>query len=385
MSEGHNRNSELGFATRAIHAASAGGHDPRPVAPSPILSTTFERGADGTYPGGFSYGRRGNPNRQEFEQTLASLEGGFEAAAFASGSAAAAALFQSLAPGDHVVAPRDAYYGTIVILKEIFARWGLNASFVDMTDLSAVSAAITPATKMLWIETPSNPLMKVTDIQKIVDLGRKNRSVVVCDNTVATPYLQSPFKFGCDFVLHSVTKYIGGHSDVLCGGVVAREASDLWQRLRAVQMHYGAIPSPFDCWLVQRGAKTLAIRMAAHCAAAQKVAEALKSHPKVSRVNYAGLSDHPGHALAKAQMRGFGGLMSFEVKGGEQEAFAVAGAVKLITRATSLGGVETLIEHRASMEGPGTTTPSNLLRLSVGLEDTDDLIADLRQALTRLT
>ena len=351
------------------------------ISPPLQLATTFERERDGSYPQGFSYARKNNPNRDALEATLTKLEGGSSAACFASGTAATMAVFQTLQAGDHVLVPRDSYYGTRVMLAEIFPRWGLTSDLVDMTDLAAVQKAVKSNTRVLWIETPSNPTLRVSDLQKLTDVARRAGALAVADNTLATPLLQRPFEFGVDLVVHSTTKYLNGHSDVIGGAVIARQDGAVMDRLRAVQIHGGAVPSPFDCWMTLRGLKTFAYRVRAQCENTQKIAEFLATHPAVSAVHYAGLESHPHHALAKKQMRGFGGLLSFEVRGGETAAFAVAGRVKLIRRATSLGGVETLIEQRASMEGPGTSTPANLLRLAVGLEAVQDLIADLKQAL----
>jgi cystathionine gamma-synthase len=371
------------FESLVIHGYKEVALGEKDVSPAIHLSTTFEREKDGSYPEGYSYTRRENPNRTTLEQTLALIEGGAEAAAFGSGSAATSAVFMALKAGDHVVAPNDAYYGTGMILRELFGRWGLTASFVDMSDLAAVKSAITPKTRLLWVETPSNPLMKVTDLKAVADLAHAAHALAVADNTVASPALQSPFQFGFDLVLHSTTKYISGHSDVLGGAVIARETgNDAFSRIRSIQHYGGGVPSPFDCWLALRGLKTMALRVERQSRNALAVATFLSKHKSVESVYYAGLPAHPGHELAARQMKHFGGLLSFCVKGGQDAAYAVAAEVGMITRATSLGGVESLIEHRASMEGPGTRTPANLLRLSVGIENADDIIADLDQALS---
>jgi cystathionine gamma-synthase len=367
--------------TLALHGYRANPLTPNSVAAAIQLSTTYEREADGSYPRGFSYGREENPNRSQLEEALAALEGGSAAAAFASGTAATMAVFQTLASGDHALVPREAYYGTRVMLTEIFPRWGLAVDFVDMTDLGAVRAAWRPNTRLVWTETPSNPTMRVTDLEGVAALARERGAFSVCDNTVATPLLQRPFAFGYDLVVHSTTKYLNGHSDVVGGVVIAGAADPLFERVRTLQVHGGAVPSPFDCWLTLRGLKTAPYRIKAQSDNALRIAEFLAGHPRVAAVHYAGLKTHPQHELARRQMTQFGGLLSFEVQGGEREAFAIAAACRLIRRATSLGGVETLIEQRASMEGPGTATPANLLRLSVGLEAVEDLIADLEAAL----
>ena len=346
------------------------------------LSTTFERDADGGYSKGFLYSRNHNPNRNGLEAALAALEGGEAAAAFGSGLAAVTAIFQGLEPGDHVVAPVDIYHGTANVLKHLFFKWKVTASFIDMTNLDVVTAALTPSTKIIWIETPSNPLLQCVDIAAIAQIARAHGARAIADNTFASPVLQQPLALGCDLVMHATTKYLGGRSDVLGGIVVSRLDDKHFAQVRTAQLFGGAVPSPFDCWLVMRSLPTLPYRMQAHCANAKKVAEFLHQHPKVSVVHYPGLEGNPFHALAKKQMSGFGGMLSFEVKGGKNAAMALAANVDIFTRATSLGGVESLIEHRASIEGPESKTPQGLLRVSVGLENGDDLIEDLASALT---
>lgn len=353
----------------------------RAIAAAITLSTTFERGEDGSYPGGFDYSRTGNPNRAALEAALAALEGGAEAVAFPSGMAATFSIIFSLSPGDHVVAADDAYYGTGVLLREQFAERGVEASFVDMTDLDAVRAAMRPNTRLVWMETPSNPLIRVSDIEAIAGIAREGGALSCCDNTWATPLLQRPLELGADLVMHSTTKYFGGHSDVTGGAVIVREPGKTLEALRGLQRDGGLVPSPFDAWLTRRGLESLAPRMAAHCANARGLAQFLAAHPGVERVHYPGLEDDAGHALASRQMSDFGGMLAFDVVGGREEAFAVAAAVKIIARATSLGGTHSLIEHRASVEGSTTRAPENLLRMSVGLEHVDDLKEDLAQAL----
>ena len=308
------------------------------------------------------------------------LEGGAAAAAFASGTGATMSIFQALAPGDHVLAHMDAYYGTSRLLREIFLRWGLQADFIDMSDLAAVRKALRPKTKLAWMETPSNPLLKIVDLAAVAEIVHGAGAICVCDNTWA-PVLQRPFDLGADLILHSTTKYFGGHCDVLGGIVVARIENDFFQRLCSIQYEGGAVPSPFDCWLILRGMRTLPWRMRAHSENAMRVAEFLARHPKVARVHYPGLRSHPGHEIAAEQMSMFGGMLSFEVKDGSDAAMSVTAKTKIFIRATSLGGVESLIEHRASIEGSGTTSPEGLLRVSIGLENADDLIEDLDQAL----
>jgi cystathionine gamma-synthase len=369
------------FETLAVHAGGAPEPATGAVMPSIHLSTTFERAKDGSYPSGYDYIRGGNPNRRSLEDALAQLEGGASAVAFASGMAASHAVFQALAPGDHVIAPLDAYFGTAKLLKTQLERWGLEVSFAPMSDAAAVQAALRPSTRLIWTETPSNPTMAVTDLRAIVAIAKSRRALTACDNTWATPFLQRPLALGVDLVMHSTTKYLSGHSDAMGGVVVARENGEVAERLRALQGEGGAVPSPFDSWLVLRGIRTLPWRMRAHCSNAAAVAAFLAGHPRVERVHYPGLPSDPGHAVAKAQMAEPGGMLSFVVRGGRAEAFDVAARLQLFVRATSLGGPESLVEHRASIEGPATRAPEGLLRLAIGLEHPDDLVDDLRQAL----
>ena len=367
--------------TLAVHAGQHVDPATGAVTPPIHLSTTFQRAPDGSFPGGHIYARDSNPNRAALEECLTILEGGTACVTFASGSAATAAVFQGLAPGDHVIAPYDAYYGTNKMLREHFERWGVTHSFIDTTSADAVREAMTPKTALVWIETPSNPLIRVTDIRAVCAVAHRGNARVVCDNTWATPVLQRPLELGVDIVMHATTKYLGGHSDVVGGALIARENDDFFKRLRAVQKEMGAIPSPFDCWLIMRGVRTLPYRMRAHCENALAVAKFLAGHAAVRTVHYPGLPTDGGHTIAKQQMSGFGGMLSFEINGGRTEALRVTGGVKLFTRATSLGGPESLIEHRASVEGPHTRAPESLLRCSIGLEHPDDLIEDLRVAL----
>ncbi|MFC1465202.1 MAG: trans-sulfuration enzyme family protein [Candidatus Brachytrichaceae bacterium NZ_4S206] len=368
--------------TLAVHAGREVEPATHAITPSITLSTTFERAEDGSFPGGHIYTRNSNPNRDALERALAALEGGAVAAAFASGNAATSAVLQALSPGDHVIASTETYYGTRAVLTGALRRWGLQADFVDMTDPTNVARAMRPATRLVWVETPSNPRLRLTDITAAAEIAHAGGARLVCDNTFATPVLQRPLALGADLVVHSTTKYIGGHSDVLGGCVVAKADDDFMGRVRAYQVFGGAAPSPFDCWLLLRSLPTLPYRVRAQSEGALRVATFLAAHPQVAVVHYPGLPAHPGHAIARRQMQGgFGGMLSFQVRGGEAEAMAVAARVRLITRATSLGGVESLIEHRASVEGPESSAPRDLLRLSVGLEHPDDLTADLAQAL----
>jgi cystathionine gamma-synthase len=367
--------------TRAVHAGHAVDPATGAVAPPLHLSTTFERDPGGGYSRGHLYSRNGNPNRDALERCVADLEGGEAAAAFGSGTAAAMAIFQALAPGDHVVAPEDVYHGTARLLREHLSRWKLDATFVDMTAVPQVEAAMRPNTRLVWVETPSNPMLRVTDVARVAAVAAAAGALVVCDNTFATPVLQSPFGLGADLVMHSSTKYLGGHSDVMGGLVVGRRSEGVFESIRRIQVSTGAVPSPFDCWLVLRSIRTLPYRVRAHAEHALRVAAWLGRHPRVTAVHYPGLAGHPAHALAARQMRAFGGVLSFEVDGGGTAAMAVAARVRLFTRATSFGGPDSYIEHRASIEGPGTKTPEGLLRLSIGLEHPDDLVDDLAQAL----
>ncbi|HEX2717795.1 MAG TPA: aminotransferase class V-fold PLP-dependent enzyme, partial [Gemmatimonadaceae bacterium] len=343
----------------------------------------FERAPDGSLPHGWLYSRNANPTRDALEHCLAALEGGAEAAAFASGSAATMTVFQALGGGAHVVLPLDAYYGTLKLAREVFATLGISISVADMSDVESVRAAMRPETKAVWIETPSNPLVAVADIARLAAVAHAGGATAVVDNTWATPVLQRPFELGCDIVMHSTTKYLGGHGDVLGGALVTREANALWERIRTIQSAGGAVASPFDCWLVMRGVRTLPYRMRGHCANARAVAEYLAAHRAVERVHWPGLPADAGHEIASRQMSDYGGMLSVVVRGGRDGAIATAGRLELFTRATSLGGPESLVEHRASVEGPGTRAPEGLLRVSVGLEHPDDLIADLEQALSR--
>jgi len=370
--------------TLAVHA----GREPDPVTGAvrgPIhLSTTFERAADGGYPQGYLYSRSGNPNRAALERAVAAIESGSEAVAFASGSAATLAAFTLATPGGRIVCSADCYHGTAKQLREILPRFGTSAEFVDTTDLAAVERALEPGTSMLWVETPSNPLLRVSDLAALAVLAHARGALLGCDNTFASPVLQRPFELGADLVMHSTTKFLGGHSDVLGGVVVVREPGAVAGRLREFQVAGGGVPSPFDCWLLLRSLPTLPLRVRAQSAGALAVARFLEADRRVERVHYPGLEHHPGHRLAARQMHGgFGAVVSFQVPGGTAEALGVAARAQLFTRATSLGGVESLIEHRASMEGPLTQTPANLIRLSAGLEDPADLIEDLDRALGR--
>ena len=369
--------------TACVHAGHAVDGVSGAVAQPIHLSTTFERDADLGYPRGHLYSRNSNPNRDALEACVAALERGEAAAAFGSGTGATMAIFQALAPGAHVIAPHDVYHGTARLLREHLSRWNVAATFVDMTDAGEVEAALRPETKVIWIETPSNPMLRVTDVERVVALAHRAGALAVCDNTFATPVLQSPFSLGADLIMHSTTKYLGGHSDVMGGIVVGRRGDGAFGHVKRIQAMTGAVPSPFDCWLVLRSIRSLPYRVRAHSEHALRVATWLSGHRRVTAVHYPGLPDHPGHAIAARQMHGgFGGVLSVEVEGGREAAVGVAAKVRLFTRATSFGGADSYVEHRASIEGPGTRTPEGLLRLSIGLEHPDDLIEDLDAALS---
>lgn len=366
--------------TIAIHAGNQTDQGNQAVIQPITLSTTFMRAEDGTYPSGYIYSRSNNPNRNSLENVLAKLENGAAAAAFSSGNAAGMTVFQSLEPGSHIICPDDMYHGLRNQLKQVFAEV-LEFDFIDLGDLDLLEASVKTNTKVIWVETPSNPLLKITDIAAIVAIAKKTSIKVVCDNTFATPILQRPLELGADLVMHSTTKYLSGHSDVLGGALIAGEANDWWIKLKQIQEMGGAIPSPFDCYLTARSIKTLPYRIKGHVENAVKIAAFLESNPNVERVFYPGSVSHPQYKIAQKQMLAGGGMLSFLVKGDAQATRKVVNQVKIFTQATSLGGVESLIEHRASVEGPDTKTPQNLLRVSVGLENAEDLIADLAIAL----
>jgi cystathionine gamma-synthase len=367
--------------TIAIHAGNYTDGSSKAVIQPITLSTTFVREADGSFPAGYIYSRSGNPNRTSLENVLAKLEGGADAAAFSSGNAAGMSIFQTLKPGTHIICPDDMYHGLRNQIKTLFAGI-LEFDFIDINNINVLTSYIKPNTGLIWVETPSNPLLKITDIKKIVEIARKHHIKIVCDNTFATPIAQQPLALGADIVMHSSTKYFGGHSDLMGGALITGEKNEWWTKIRQVQEMGGAIPSPMDCYFLTRSIKTLPYRLRGHVYNAQLLAEYLEKHPKIEKVMYPGLPSHPQHHIAKQQMLNFGGMLSFCVKGGSAEARNVVNKLNVFTQATSLGGVETLIEHRASVEGPDTKTPHNLLRVSVGLEHIDDLIADMSQALS---
>ncbi|MCE6994451.1 cystathionine gamma-synthase [Saccharothrix sp. S26] len=376
-----------GFATRAIHA----GQDPDPTTGSVIVpihaTSTYAQDGVGGLRGGFEYSRTGNPTRAALEECLAALEGGRHARAFASGMGATDTALRAMCrPGDHVVIPNDAYGGTFRLIDKVLSHWGVEHTPAPLSDVDAVRAAIRPNTKVVWVETPTNPLLNIADIALLAQVAHSAGARLVVDNTFASPYLQSPLELGADVVLHSTTKYVGGHSDVV-GGALVTSDDDLDAQFGFLQNGAGAVPGPFDAWLTLRGIKTLEVRMEKHSDNAEKVVEALVRHPKVTRVYYPGLPEHPGHEVAAKQMRRFGGMISFTVAGGEEEALRVCSRTKLFTLAESLGGVESLIEHpgrmtHASTAGSLLEVPSDLIRLSVGIESADDLVTDLLTALS---
>ena len=355
-------------------------------------STTFIRDPDNQYRNGRVYGRDQNPTYDQAEAVLTALEGGHASLLFASGMAAATAVFQALMPGDHVLAPKVMYWSLRNWLKNFATQWGLQIDFIDMDSPDALRAAIKPGkTKLIWIETPANPLWTITDIALTCAIAHANGAIVAVDSTVGTPVLSQPLKLGADIVMHAATKYLNGHSDVIAGTLTTREDNAYWQRVRTIRAQLGGVLGPFEAFLLTRGMRTLYPRVRTACASAQTIAEYFENHPLVVEVLYPGLPSFAGHAVAAKQMTGgFGGMMSIRVKpssaiSGELAAIATAANVQLWKRATSLGGVESLIEHRASVEGAGTPAPADLLRLSVGIEDAGDLIADLEQALTKAT
>ncbi len=355
----------------------------RSVVPPIWPSVTYERAPDGSYPGGHSYTRDQNPTFDQVEALLARLEGGAEALVFASGMAAAATVLDALPSGAHVVAPQSMYWTLRLWLEGLSERGRLEVDFVPTGDLAALRAALRAGeTRLVWVESPANPLCEITDLAAAAELAHAAGALIAADSTLATPVLTRPLELGIDLVMHSATKQLNGHADVVAGALVTARADSFWAAIRHERGYRGAILGPFEAWLLLRGMRTLFLRVARSAASAQRVAEALVSHPGVEQVFYPGLPDHPDHAVAARQMQGgFGPLVSFRVAGGASTAREVAAKLRLFKDATSLGGVESLVEHRAPVEGPGTRVPDDLLRLSIGIEDPDDLVADLRQAL----
>ena len=368
------------FDTLAVHAGAEPDSETGAVAPPLHLSTTFVHGIEDD-PSAYSYQRVDNPTQHRLETALAALEGGERALAYASGMAAVAAVLDTLQPGQRMVVPEDCYVGTRGYVTEVLPERGIDVATIDITDLDAVRAACRGGVALLWAESPSNPRLRVGDLAELAKIAHAHGAHFACDNTFATPVLQRPLELGADVVMHSTTKYFGGHSDVLGGALVFARNDDFAERIAARRLLTGAILAPFSAWLTLRGCRSLPARMAMHCANAHKVAAFLAAHPAVERVNWPGLPDHPGHAIAKRQMRDFGAMLSVELRGGYDAALRLVRGTKIFTNATSLGGCESLIEHRASAEGVHTHSPPGLVRLSVGLEDAQDLIDDLDQAL----
>ncbi len=367
--------------TLAVHAGGEPDRSTGAVAPPIHLSTTFAHGPAGERVAGYEYQREGNPTQDRLEEMLAAMEGGEAALAFGSGMAAISAALESLPPGAKFLYPHDCYTGTRILASEFLPQRGVSAVAVDMTDTTAVSAAAGDRCALIWAETPSNPQMRITDIAALAAIARKSGALLACDNTFATPVLQRPIALGADIVMHSTTKYFGGHSDCMGGALVFARREGYFENVAHRRHITGGILSPFNAWLILRGARSLPARMAWHCRNARLIAEYLSSHPAVEAVHYPGLASHPGHDIARRQMSDFGGMLSFRLRAGREAALAVCARLQLIIVATSLGGCESLIEHRASVEGPNPVSPQNLLRFSVGLEDPQDLIEDLRQAL----
>ncbi|MBB4983396.1 MULTISPECIES: cystathionine gamma-synthase [Streptomyces] len=383
MSDQHSHQS---FETRAIHAGNTADPLTGAVVPPIYQVSTYKQDGVGGLRGGYEYSRSANPTRTALEENLAALEGGRRGLAFASGLAAEDCLLRTLlVPGDHVVIPNDAYGGTFRLFAKVVQRWGVDFSVADTSDIESVRAAVNDRTKLIWVETPSNPLLGITDIEAVAGVARQAGVKLVVDNTFASPYLQQPLALGADVVVHSLTKYMGGHSDVVGGALVTADEA-LGEELAYHQNAMGAVAGPFDSWIVLRGIKTLAVRMDRHSENAEKIVEMLTQHPKVTQVLYPGLPEHPGHEIAAKQMRSFGGMISFRVQGGEEAAVEVCNRAKLFTLGESLGGVESLIEHpgrmtHASVAGSALEVPADLVRVSVGIENVEDLLADLRQAL----
>jgi cystathionine gamma-synthase len=377
--------------TKTIHSGYHADGPNRPVTP-PIHPSTIwthpETGFDGS-PGSFGYQRYGNPNRTELEQILAALENGQVCTTFSSGMASIAAVFQALDPGDHVVVCEDVYHGTRAVLNGIMERWGLKTTYVDATKPEMVEAVLTTQTKLVWLETPSNPMLLITDIREIVrrvrSSGVPDGHVLICvDNTWATPVLQNPLDLGADLVMHSCTKYIGGHSDILAGAIIMKEHNAFSDRIQVTQKQIGAVVSPFECWMLVRSVKSLVARMRMHCENTRQIANYLNSHERIQEVFYPGLPESPGHVIAKSQMSDFGGMLSILIDGKKEQIMKGIAKARLISVATSLGGVESLWEHRQSSEGPTSKTPENLVRLSVGIEHPDDLIEDIHLVLRQI-
>lgn len=368
--------------TIAIHSGSKHWSDSRAIAAPMEPSTTYEHDVMGHQEGDFIYSRYENPNRLQLEELLSKLEGGEDCATFSSGVAAITAIFMSVPKGGHIIIPNDLYHGSRAILENFADRWGIEYSSVDTTNLELFSDAIKENTKLALLETPSNPLLLITDLEKTIQVAHQKGVMVCVDNTFSTPYNTNPIEFGADFVMHSTSKFLGGHSDIIGGALIAAKSDEYFDNIRMIQRKQGAVPSPFDCWMLVRSIRSFPHRMRMHNQNASEVAKFLESHSKISNVYYPGLPTHKGHNIAAAQMKGFGGMISILIDGDYNETLKVVGKSKIIRRATSLGGIESLWEHRRSSESDTSTTPENLIRFSVGLEHIDDLISDIEQALS---
>ena len=373
----HKKNIETIAIHSGTHHQSGSGSIVPPLEPT----TNFEHSESGYQEGDWLYTRKENPNRNQLEKVLAELEGGVACAAFSSGVAAITAVYMAMEKGAHILLPIDLYHGSRAIMESYSDRWGMEYDSVDMTDLEAFEKAFKPNTKLVLVETPSNPLLEVIDLRKVTEIAHNHGAIICADNTFATPYNTNPIEYGADLVMHSTSKFLGGHSDILGGAVIAAKEDELFSMLRQLQRQLGAVPSPRDCWLLTRSIRSFPYRMRGHNENALKIAGYLMGHPKVREVYYPGLEIHPGHQIARNQMRGFGGVISFLVDGDAEETLKVIAGSKIIRRATSLGGIESTWEHRRSSESEGSTTPENLIRFSVGLENVEDLIEDLEGAL----
>lgn len=367
--------------TIAIHSGMQHDSETNSIVPPIEVSTNFEHSEKGRQEGDYFYTRLTNPNRVQLEKVLADLEYGEVAAAFASGVAAISAVLQAVDPGSHVLLPKDLYFGTHKILQNFALRWGIEYTYTDMTDIEVMQKDRRKNTKLIFIETPSNPIMQITDVEKMCHFAKSIGAKTCVDNTWPTPLNMNPIHYGADIVMHSTTKYLAGHSDILGGAVVSAKDDEFFGKIRAIQRMQGAVPSPRDCWLLSRSIRSFPYRMRGHNENAMKVAQYLVEHPKVKTVFYPGLESHEGYEIARSQMSGFGGMVSFLYDGSMKKTLKVVSKTKLIKRATSLGGIESTWEHRRSSESDGSTTPENLIRLSVGLEHIDDLLADLKLAL----
>lgn len=377
MSKKESKNIE----TIAIHAGMEHGSKARSISPPMEPSTNFEHDEKGYQEGDYIYTRDGNPNRDQLERVLAEMEGGEACSAFSSGIAAMNSVFMSVEKGAHILIPEDIYHGSRALLEKFGQRWDVEYSSTDTTDVEKFESSFRPNTKLVVVETPSNPLLLITDLEKTIKIAHSKGVRVCVDNTFATPFNSTPIKFGADLVMHSTSKYLGGHSDILGGAIITAKKDEFFEHIQTIQKAQGAVPSPRDCWLLTRSIRSFPYRMRAHNENAWKVAEYLEAHSKVLKVNYPGLENHSGYEIARSQMKGFGGMISFLVDGDFDETLKVVAKSKLIRRATSLGGIESLWEHRRSSESVSSTTPENLIRFSVGLEHLDDLIGDLKESL----